>query len=197
MQGSSSRGEKLRRLLVVLVLQCGFLVGAGLFALLLLCLGRIVTFAPYGWVIAVAITAFLFSDVYSVLTRRLNVCSIRRQARKSMLYAGHRQNTVGFVWGFDAGFGIGTYRVTSGLWVLALLALFTNVSSWTIIVYAIAFNIALLSFVVWPVMRRGADEVDQVLQRRLLTLSRRRNIAQIAYIIVGVFAVRVISDLNV
>lgn len=182
MQESSSRVDRVRRLITVGSLQAGYMIGALLLAVVAVTVNRIAELNADIHIIRLCIACMLVGDVIGLVRRRMYICGARRQARKSLMYGDHRVGTVGISWGFDAGLGLGTYRVTSGLWVLLFLTLFSNVGPLPLVVYGASFVVGLLGFTLWP---RGSSTDTQV-QQELMWLSQHRRIPQGVYIVAGV-----------
>lgn len=97
----------------------------------------------------VCLSFLALGDVWSLARRRpLYPLSAPRQTAQSLMFGRHPETTVGLVWGVDAGFGLATYRTTSGLWAVSSLAILGLSPSWTVLGYGAGFAAA-LTLVVW------------------------------------------------
>jgi hypothetical protein len=112
----------------------------------------------------------LTGDVWAAATRRLYPFTVHRQARQSLIIQWRRPQLVVFVWGADAGLGVATYRVTSGLWLFLIAAVAGVASAAMLLVSAAAFAVGLLA-----TSLIARDEIG-------LAMARRRRYPQIAYV---------------
>lgn len=97
----------------------------------------------------VSLSLLALGDVWSLArSRPLYPLSARRQTAQSLMFGRHRETTVGLVWGVDAGFGLATYRTTSGLWAVSSLAILGLSPAWTVMGYGAGFAAA-LTLVIW------------------------------------------------
>ena len=97
---------------------------------------------------------------------------------------------LGLIWGFDAGLGILTYRMTSGVWVGLVLAATGVVSPATLISYGGSFGIAIVVVALWPARRGASSRPDETALRRVERLTVGRTRARAAY--VGCLAVSIV-----
>jgi hypothetical protein len=185
-QGSTSRRDRVRRVLAMSPLIAGLCVGATLTALVLFLFEPVVALSVddasvAAWVGAGIALLLGIGDTWSIRRGRLYPIGPRRQTRKAMMYQRGRPSVVGFMWGFDAGLGVTTYRVTSGMWVVALFVVLDLVSPWIVILYAVAFGIGLVALAAWPVRQPSAEAVDHAVFRRIEALGSRRRVGQTVY----------------
>lgn len=130
-------------------------------------------------VFLLAAVLLLSGDVWAIGHARLYPFSLRRQASQRLVLRWRRTARVLFTWGFDAGFSLGTYRVTSGLWLL-ILATLTGLSSFlALFLSTVAFAGGLLICASW--LRRGPS-----LELRLQQLGAGRRHAQFLYLVVAI-----------
>lgn len=150
-------GPRLRRLPVVLVLALGYFAGSTAVAGLLWLFQHLVGVETISVYVLVVAALLAIADAWAIVTNRLFPLTLRRQARKDLLYRLNRQSLVGFLWGLDAGLGFTTYRLSSGIWILSLLVLFGGTSPFIVLVLAGGFSGALLGAVLVPL--RTTDDV--------------------------------------
>lgn len=151
-------------------------------------LGALVPADRYAaWIVVPGLVVFGAGDVWASIRNRLHPVGLRRQTQKILMYRGYSPRQIGFIWGFDAGLGVTTYRVTSGVWLLAALVVLDVASPWLTLVYAAGFVGALLAITSWPVRTAGRDPSD-VRTGRVLGLARHRRLAQLAYVVLAPLA---------
>lgn len=188
MQGGSTRRDLLRRLAIVSGLPLGFLLGGGMLAAVLAALAVLARpLADAGSptraaVLIVAVALLSLGDVWAARRDRLYPVGLRRQARQVLMFEWRRPWAIGLVWGADAGLSLGTYRVTSGLWVLAAFVLTGFASPWTALVYAGGFVAGFLALVLWSARGFGPTPTAGAAQRRVNHATRGRRVAQLVYL---------------
>lgn len=168
-------------------LMAGILTGGAALALVLVLARWIVraampTVPAAGFALGFTAVAAL-GDLWAIRTERLYPFAARRQANKSIMYRWTKPWHVGFMWGFDAGFSLGTYRVTSGLWVGAFAIVVGLATPSLALAYAAAFAAALAAIALWPARGSQPDEKGQVAVDRIAALGPRRRIAQSVYLL--------------
>jgi hypothetical protein len=185
-QGSVTPSERLRRAVDAAGLVAGYGAGVALFGLLVLGIGHFVEprldHDMRSLVLAAVMVALSVGDILALRRRRLYPWAARRQAVQTLTYHWRDGRAVGFVWGMDAGFGAGTYRVTSGLWVLAAAVILGLAGPLGIAAYGAGFAAGFLAVVFWPVQRRKGERPVDSASARVLRLSRLRPVAQAAYL---------------
>lgn len=129
------------------------------------------------------ITMLALGDVWAIGANRLYPLGLRRQTRAPLAFKGkHSEASVRFLWGFDAGLGVTTYRVTSGVWVLGLMIVFGLAEAWAVMLYSAGFASGLLAFIFWPVSQRRSLLLNsEVFTSRLAHVSRYRRVGQTLY----------------
>lgn len=141
--------------------------------------------------VIVGMTAFfLVGDVWAIRYRRLFPLARHRQAKQGLVLRWRRMSRVQFVWGVDAGLGIGTYRVTSGLWLLIAGTLLGAAPPVTLLVSSVTFGIGVLIASSWYSRR------DSIV-KPLLQLASLRRYAQVLYVLVALAWVVVIVRTDV
>lgn len=140
------------------------------------------------------LSALALGDVWSLArSRLLYPFGVRRQTAQSMMFGRHREATVGLVWGMDAGFGLATYRATSGLWAVSCLAMLDLAPSWAVIGYGVGFAAA-LTLVIWTPTSgidcetRAAGASDRV--ERLV--QSRGGASRVAYLVILLAAIAIL-----
>lgn len=182
MQGSPTRRDFRKRARVFAYMVAGSLFGgAATGALLHLARGPIGdTSRPQ---LAAALTAVLaLGDLWAIRHRRLYPVGFRRQTQQTMMF-GRDLRRVAFTWGFDAGLGVTTYRVTSGIWVLILFVLLGVAPATMTLVYVSGFCVGLVVVALWPVHPQRQETKDEAAIARIEALRPRRRAAQIAYLL--------------
>ena len=132
--------------------------------------------------VALSALALLFiADVWAVLRNKFFPLTLHRQTRKTLMYSGHGDSQVNFVWGLDAGVGVLTYRMTSGVWALLVVTCLGMVAPLAILGYAVGFAGAIGSVVLWPVARGTMEARELAAHRRVEGLLRWGKSARLAY----------------
>jgi hypothetical protein len=141
-----------RRLLLTGALVAGLLLGSACLAVALLLASSLIPDLSEGTaqvVGGVSLSLLALGDTWSLArSRPLYPFGARRQTAQSLMFGRQPEATVGLVWGVDAGFGLATYRSTSGLWVVSCLAILGLSPWWTVIGYGAGFA-ATLTLVMW------------------------------------------------
>jgi hypothetical protein len=185
-QGSLTRHDLVRRLVEVASLTAGLFVGGILLAAALWALDGLVEVALDTNVRRVAAACLLLllagGDVWAVWTNRLYPVTVRRQASHRLSFSLQTPWLVNFTWGVDAGFSVGTYRVTSGLWVMAGLVVLLAVEPWSALLYSTGFALGYLAIVLWPLKVTAENTVSDASLRRVANAARSRRIGQLAYL---------------
>lgn len=130
--------------------------------------------------VGVVITAVVL-DTLAIRTGTLFPISLRRQANKSLEFVIRRSWVVALIWGLDAGFSVGTYRVTSGLWIGCAGVVFGVLPPWVVIAYAGTLALALLGLSAVRQRRPASSETPSGLQTRVMRMAIRRRAVQVAY----------------
>lgn len=145
------------------------------------------------WIFLVGAVCLVAADFTTIRHNGLYPLALRRQARQSLILRWRRVDAVLFTWGFDAGLSVGTYRVTSGLWVLLLAAVTIGASPGLIALSVISFAGALVAVSIWP--SRGADpaERSERANERVLGLLAFRPLIQGVYAVLAVVAIALIA----
>jgi hypothetical protein len=185
-QGGSSRRASWRRTRGFAPLVAGILVGAVVLTLVLVAARSLfdaVTPTIPAVPVALAFTALAVTgDLWAIGTRRLYPFAPRRQARQTLMFRRTKVWRVAFTWGFDAGLSLGTYRVTSGLWVGAFAVIVGLVPASVALAYGAAFAAALVTAVMWPVRSGSPEDRTDAAARRIRGLGSRRWIPQSVYL---------------
>lgn len=186
MQGSVTRDERWKHAKSAALLVGGYLAGVAAFGSLVLVAGHAVapllTFEQRAAIVVGVMLVAGVGDVIAVRGGRLYPFAARRQAVQTLTYRWRNGRTVGFVWGFDAGFGAATYRVTSGLWVMAASLFLGLVGMEAALVYGAGFAAAFAAVVLWPVRPAAGESTNAAVSGRILRTARLRPLGQIAYI---------------
>lgn len=119
--------------------------------------------------------ALLSADAWAVAQNRLYPIAFRRQAVQTLIFRWRKMTRVLFAWGFDAGFSVGTYRVTSGLWLLMIGTIIGLVPTVALITSSAVFALGLMLSVNW--IWRGDVEL------RLQKFGDLRRHAQALYLV--------------
>lgn len=128
--------------------------------------------------LAVALAA---GDLWAIGKDRLYPIGAKRQTSKPLMYSGRSDAVIGLIWGLDAGAAVGTYRVTSGVWVVTLLIIFDAVVPWVMVFYGVAFAVGLVLVTVWPMQQ--SDRVGGLgAVERFRRLAYKRRVAQLSYL---------------
>jgi hypothetical protein len=141
------------------------------------------------WLAGAAVAVLLTGDLWSIILNRLYPWGPRRQTSQMLMFRWQRASTIGFAWGLDAGTGVTTYRVTSGVWVTAVLVITGLVPAWVAVAYGVGFGISLVAIVVWPVHRVGDEPASEAAVRRVRRLAPRRRLVQASYVLLAIGAV--------
>jgi len=152
--------------------------------------------SAYAADLAVGIAGALFVvDARAALQSRLCPLSPRRQAVRGLIYDDRLGSLVGWIWGFDVGLGVTTFRVTTGIWLLITLVLLGLVPAWAVFVFTTAFALSLLVVTLLPGARgASADERVEGSLRRIVWLSEHRRWVQVAYLCVAPLAIASVLD---
>jgi hypothetical protein len=164
----------------------GILAGGALLTLVLVVVRSIVDAAirPIPATVALGFTVLAaVGDLWAIRTDRLYPFAVRRQARKSIMYRWKTAWRIAFTWGFDAGLSLGTYRVTSGLWVGAFAVVVGLATPLLALIYAAAFAAALVAIVLWPTRGSNPDMRAEAALDRIMGLAPRRRIVQSLYML--------------
>lgn len=188
MQGTSNR-PFLERLRLPGMLALGLAVGALALAVSLYVIQGLVPAVGGPWVFIAGSLLLIAGDIRSIHRNRLFLLSVRRQAKQALVIRWRRMDLVAFTWGLDAGLGLGTYRVTSGLWLMVLAVLTLGTSAWWIALSGIAFSVSLLAFAWWPAKLTESASFDQQLDTRVAALMHRRQLVQGAYVSIALAVV--------
>ena len=190
-QGSSSRSELTQRLVVLSSMVAGLLLGSVVLGLLLATarypLSALIGADTRSTAAALLIAGLGLGDLWAAARRRLYPIGARRQTRQMLMFQSQARK-VALTWGFDAGLGVTTYRVTSGIWVLCSCALLSVVAPWAVLVYSLGFCFGLLAVVLLPVRRLGSENAGDAALRRIYGIVPRRHQAQLIYLVVLVVA---------
>lgn len=124
--------------------------------------------------------ALILLDVWAVIRRRGHPVSLQRQTPKRFAYQIESASVVGFLWGVDVGTGVSTIRVTSGIWVLILGIVGGWLPVYSALVYGAVFATSVL---VLSVVAVGSGNSGDKIAQRVAIMSRRRRLAQIAYVL--------------
>ena len=99
------------------------------------------------------------------------------------MFEWRRPWAIGLAWGTDAGLSLGTYRVTSGLWVLAAFVLTGSAPPWAALIYAGGFTAGFLTLVLWSARGFGRAPTAEAAQRRVTRAARSRRAGQLMYLL--------------
>lgn len=133
------------------------------------------------WTAGALGAVLLGGDAWAMSHRRLYPVGVRRQAQQRLMFTGHGRHVVAFVWGFDAGMGVTTYRVTSGLWFLSLLTVLAIVPGWILLMYGAGFVASLLDAVLTPVRASPGQPPGEAAFQRLMRRAENRRAVQMVY----------------
>lgn len=153
------------RVRVMAAFAIAFLSGAIVIFSLAALAGTRIAAMPLDWRIAAATVSLLALALVDVLSlRRKTYCllGMRRQARQTLAHR-RRVETVAAVWGFDTGLAVTTFRVGAVTWGALVLTVLGFTSWWSGVVYAIAFTLPLLVFLL---TEQSAERLVGLLQRR-------------------------------
>ncbi len=117
-------------------------------------------------------------DLLALRRQKLYPSGPRRQAMQGLMFSRLSWRSVAFAWGFDAGLGLTTYRVTSGVWIFVLWALVGYADATLFVGYGVGFGFGLFCaarFARMPVLASGGDDIER---RRAGAMAR----AQVIYL---------------
>lgn len=174
-----------------------FLGGAGL-AMALYAAGELMGLSlndSNRWVALAGIPVLLAGDLWAIARGSWYPLTLRRQTRKTLMYTMRRDLDIGLWWGLDAGFAVGTYRMTSGIWLVSWLAALNMVSEYVIFGYTFGFAAALIAVVVWPVPGSSVEARAEAASARVDRLIGRGKLVRIIYASMLVLTATVIAGL--
>lgn len=132
-------------------------------------------------VAAPGLALLLIGDVWAIRVGKFFPLTLRRQTRKQLMYTTHTDRFVGFAWGIDAGVAVLTYRMTSGIWVICLLAVVGLASEYTVLGYSVGFATAIAVIVLWPTPPGTPHSRAEAAVRRVDGLVGMGRVARVAY----------------
>ena len=137
-----------RRFTPVFVLSAGAIVGSTILVGLIALLSAVASAIPASVRLLIggvsAIVLVLFLDVRALAQRQWFTSGPRRQAAKGIQYSGIAEWLIGFIWAFDAGSGVSTYRITSGSWVILILVGVSGATSpWVGLFYGLGLAVGM------------------------------------------------------
>lgn len=120
--------------------------------------------------------------------------TIRRQAKQALAHRWKRLDHVLLLWGFDAGWSLGTYRVTSGVWVLLVAVLTFGASPLLILLSLTTFSVSLVTTAIVPLAKGVTDQAAVEKRFDWLLWSRRR--VQTLYVVVAASTLIVVASIH-
>lgn len=142
-------------------------------------------------VVAVSGSVLVAHEVRGLAKQGFVALGMRRQTPKRLQVLGSPR-IVSALWGFDAGLGFSTYRVTNGWWLLAVMVAGSTLAPLPVgIAYGVGFTAGLL----FNLSRRGATiRLDPLkLLVHLPTVRRAVAVIEVVFTIVLVSAVAVLA----
>lgn len=145
------------------------------------------------WSAVAGLALLLAGDAWAIRARRWHPLSLHRQTRKGLMHGSLTDRSVAVRYGIDAGNGLTTYRMTSGIWAACLFSIVGLAPVGVVLAYAAGFASALALVVVWPAGGKSPEARALTAVRRVERLVGRGRAAQACYLALGVITLGTVS----